>query len=377
MFSSYRQFGEMRLDNIFFLARAQGDPSAAGAVRAHARSRAGARARPGLGDDDGRASDGEPVTPASLRARGRRDGSIRARHRMRRACSACCPTAWRSGRAKSACARPSARQPPTSSRSCCDWGWRSPRPASPAGSPPRRLLVQSLSKILYGVGPFDPVTFAIVPLFLVLAATVACVPRPAAPPASIRFERCAASSRRSAVGGRRSADPRTAALRARAGHSPTRRPADRRLADPPACPAGAPAVLCRICLTRKRASTIELPVRAAWRLRHGLRGRGLPLPPIRDARGGRHRRHLGVRRWPPHHTRRGRQGLPAYARRLADAVRGRDDHGQAQPAQRHDRAGDSARPRRTAEGGASADRARHRLRQREEESRRTTRISRS
>ena len=35
------------------------------------------------------------------------------------------------------------------------------------------LLVQSLSKILYGVRPFDPLTFVIVPAFLVLAAAVA------------------------------------------------------------------------------------------------------------------------------------------------------------------------------------------------------------
>jgi putative ABC transport system permease protein len=36
------------------------------------------------------------------------------------------------------------------------------------------LLVQSLSKILFGVRPFDPLTFAVVPVFLVLAAAVAC-----------------------------------------------------------------------------------------------------------------------------------------------------------------------------------------------------------
>jgi ABC-type antimicrobial peptide transport system permease subunit len=36
------------------------------------------------------------------------------------------------------------------------------------------LLVQSLSKILYGVRPFDPLTFALVPVFLILAAAVAC-----------------------------------------------------------------------------------------------------------------------------------------------------------------------------------------------------------
>ena len=37
------------------------------------------------------------------------------------------------------------------------------------------LLVESLSKILYGVGPFDPVTFIVVPLVLALAAALACV----------------------------------------------------------------------------------------------------------------------------------------------------------------------------------------------------------
>ncbi len=78
-------------------------------------------------------------------------------------------------RARSACARPSARQPPTSSCSCCDRGSRLSPPDLPAGSPPRDYWSQSLSKILYGVGPFDPVTFTMVPLFLVLAAAVACV----------------------------------------------------------------------------------------------------------------------------------------------------------------------------------------------------------
>jgi ABC-type lipoprotein release transport system permease subunit len=34
--------------------------------------------------------------------------------------------------------------------------------------------VQSLSKILYGVRPFDALTFAAVPVFLVLAAAAAC-----------------------------------------------------------------------------------------------------------------------------------------------------------------------------------------------------------
>jgi putative ABC transport system permease protein len=37
------------------------------------------------------------------------------------------------------------------------------------------LLVESLSKILYGFGPFDPATFIVVPLVLALAAALACV----------------------------------------------------------------------------------------------------------------------------------------------------------------------------------------------------------
>jgi putative ABC transport system permease protein len=37
------------------------------------------------------------------------------------------------------------------------------------------LLAQSLSKILYGVGPFDPVTFTAVPLLIAFTAALACV----------------------------------------------------------------------------------------------------------------------------------------------------------------------------------------------------------
>jgi putative ABC transport system permease protein len=35
--------------------------------------------------------------------------------------------------------------------------------------------VKSLSTILYGVSPLDPVTFLVVPLVLALAAALACV----------------------------------------------------------------------------------------------------------------------------------------------------------------------------------------------------------
>jgi ABC-type antimicrobial peptide transport system permease subunit len=44
-----------------------------------------------------------------------------------------------------------------------------------AGLAAAALLVESLSKILYGVGPFDPATFVVVPLVLALAAALACV----------------------------------------------------------------------------------------------------------------------------------------------------------------------------------------------------------
>jgi len=44
-----------------------------------------------------------------------------------------------------------------------------------AGLAAAALLVESLSKILYGVGPFDPATFTVVPLVLAVAAALACV----------------------------------------------------------------------------------------------------------------------------------------------------------------------------------------------------------
>ena len=44
-----------------------------------------------------------------------------------------------------------------------------------AGLAAAALLVESLSKILYGVGPFDPATFMVVPVVLALTAALACV----------------------------------------------------------------------------------------------------------------------------------------------------------------------------------------------------------
>jgi ABC-type lipoprotein release transport system permease subunit len=44
-----------------------------------------------------------------------------------------------------------------------------------AGLAAAALLAESLSKILYGVRPFDPLTFTVVPVVLALAAALACV----------------------------------------------------------------------------------------------------------------------------------------------------------------------------------------------------------
>ena len=44
-----------------------------------------------------------------------------------------------------------------------------------AGLAAAALLAQSLSKILYGVGPFDPTTFILMPLVLAVAAGLACL----------------------------------------------------------------------------------------------------------------------------------------------------------------------------------------------------------
>ena len=44
-----------------------------------------------------------------------------------------------------------------------------------AGLAVAALLVTSLSKILYGVSPSDPLTFVAVPLVLAVAAALACV----------------------------------------------------------------------------------------------------------------------------------------------------------------------------------------------------------
>ena len=82
MFSSYRQFGEMRVDNVFFLARATSEPSHLVPSIRTRRPRAGASPGSRFGDDDGGAGDGEPVASACLRARGGRDGGVRAGDRL-------------------------------------------------------------------------------------------------------------------------------------------------------------------------------------------------------------------------------------------------------------------------------------------------------
>jgi ABC-type antimicrobial peptide transport system permease subunit len=44
-----------------------------------------------------------------------------------------------------------------------------------AGLAAAALLAQSVSKMLYGVSPFDPATFIVVPLVIALAAGLACL----------------------------------------------------------------------------------------------------------------------------------------------------------------------------------------------------------
>jgi putative ABC transport system permease protein len=44
-----------------------------------------------------------------------------------------------------------------------------------AGLAAAALLVESLSKVLYGVGPFDAAAFIVAPVVLALAAALACL----------------------------------------------------------------------------------------------------------------------------------------------------------------------------------------------------------
>jgi ABC-type antimicrobial peptide transport system permease subunit len=174
MFSSYRQFGEMRPDSIFFIARATGDPSVlAPAVRAIVREQA-----PGLVLDSIMTMEDRLMSSLSrprayafvlggfatfalaIAAVGlfgvlsygvaQRSREIGVRTALGAQTVDIVAIVLRSGLTITAA-------------------------GLAAGLATAALLVGSLSKILYGVGPFDPATFIVVPMVLALAAAVACV----------------------------------------------------------------------------------------------------------------------------------------------------------------------------------------------------------
>jgi putative ABC transport system permease protein len=174
MFSSYRQFGPMRLESIFFVARTSGDPSPlAPAVRAIVREKAPALVLDSIMTMEDRlmSSLSRPrayalvlggfaafaLAIAAVGLFGVLSYSVAQRSReigVRTALGArtvdVVGLVLRSGIAITGV-------------------------GLAVGLAAAGLLVQTLSKILYGVGPFDAATFVAVPLILLLAAALACV----------------------------------------------------------------------------------------------------------------------------------------------------------------------------------------------------------
>jgi predicted permease len=174
MFSSYRQFGEMRLESIFFVARTTGAPSSlAPSVRAIVREQA-----PSLVVDSVMSMEDRLLSSLS-RPRAyafivsvfgafslaiavvglfgvlaytvaQRSREIGVRTALGARTVDIVLMVLRSGMAITGI-------------------------GLAAGVAAAALLVESLAKILYGVGPFDPITFASVPLVLAVAAALACV----------------------------------------------------------------------------------------------------------------------------------------------------------------------------------------------------------
>ena len=174
MFSSYRQLGEMRPDSIFLVARMDGDPSVlAPALRAIVRERAPDLVVESIMTMEDRllSSLSRPRTYAlvlgafaafALAIAGvglfgvlsygvaQRTREIGVRTALGARTVDIVAMVLRSGMAIVAA-------------------------GLTAGLAAAALLVQSLSKILYGVGPFDPATFIAVPLVLTLTAALACI----------------------------------------------------------------------------------------------------------------------------------------------------------------------------------------------------------
>jgi putative ABC transport system permease protein len=173
MFSSYRQFGEMRLESIFFMARTDSAPShLVPSIRTLVREQAPALVLDSVMTMEERVmqSLSRPrayalvvgvmaafaLTIACVGLFGVLSYSVAQRTReigVRTALGA------RTGDIVSLVVRS---------------GLTIVAAGVAGGLATGALLVQSLSKILYGVRPFDPLTFALVPVFLILAAAVAC-----------------------------------------------------------------------------------------------------------------------------------------------------------------------------------------------------------
>jgi hypothetical protein len=174
MFSSYRQFGAMRPDSIFFVARTAGDPSAlAPAVRAIVRELAPALVLDSVMSMDDRLMSslsrprayalvlaGFAVFALAIAAVGlfgvlsysvaQRSREIGVRTALGAQTRDVVALVLRSGMAITGA-------------------------GLAAGLAVAALLVTTLSKVLYGVSPYDPLTFAAVPVVLASAAAAACI----------------------------------------------------------------------------------------------------------------------------------------------------------------------------------------------------------
>ena len=174
MFSSYRQFGEMRLDTVFLVARTAADPSGlAPLVRAIVREQAPALVLDSVMTMENRlmsslsrprayalvlgAVAGFALAIAAVGLFGvlsysvaQRSREIGVRSALGAQASDILILVLRSGMTITIA-------------------------GLTAGLAAAALLAESLSKILYGVRPFDPVTFTVVPVVLALAAALACV----------------------------------------------------------------------------------------------------------------------------------------------------------------------------------------------------------
>jgi putative ABC transport system permease protein len=173
MFSSYRQFGEMRLESIFFLARTDGSPShLVPSIRALVREQA-----PALVLDSVMTMEERVMQSLSRPRAYALVVGVMAAFALAIACvglfgvlSYSVVQRTREIGVRTALGARTGDIVSLVVRS----GLTIVAAGVAGGLVAGALLVQSLSKILYGVRPFDPLTFAVVPVFLVLTAAVAC-----------------------------------------------------------------------------------------------------------------------------------------------------------------------------------------------------------